>query len=369
MKTIGMDVHARQTFFHVVDEKGHRVERGSTETTAKNLSEVIGRHLEEGDEVRVALEASTTTWWVQEVLKKAGAHVEVTNPYKLKLIAESRAKTDKADAEILAELLRCGGLPTPVYVPTPQIRELRQRLSLRRQLVRIRTQVICSAKAHLRGQGVKTTKRDFHTEASWKRLMAVHDSSRWHLNPLAGVYGEIVSSCRQAEAEVQELWDEDPSVRRLQTIPGIGPIVAYTVVAALGEVERFSSSKQVEAYAGIIPIERSSGEVTIRGGITHEGRAELRGALIQAAWAVLRTRKNEALFLKKFYYKLMHRRGSQVAIVALARKLLTIAYQVLKQEEDFDGDRTRERKTEKKSAPHQKQLLNLNQEARSEIQT
>lgn len=367
MKSIGMDVHARQTYFCVIDGEGRKVEQGKTETKEEALREVIQRH--KGDGVQVAIEATTTSGWVQEVLKGAGAKVEVTNPYKVKLISESRAKTDKADALILAELLRCGGLPTPVYVPSVRIRKLRKHITLRRGLIQIRTRLICNAKAHFRGEGISSQQKDFHTSKSWERQIRENSASRWYLGPLFEVYQKVESSLKAVEEAMDDAWSFDESVLRLQTIPGVGRIVAYTIVASLGEVERFSCSKQVAAYAGLVPTERSSGEVVVRSGITHEGRSELRGALVQAGWAVLRTKKDEAQFLKRFYYKLMHKRGSQIAVVALARKLLTIAYQVLKGESDFDGQAVQEIKKPEKLNFSQKRLLNLSGEQRNEVGT
>lgn len=367
MKSIGMDVHAKQTYFCVLDEEGRKVEQGKVETKEEGLREVIDRHKAGG--VQVAIEATTTSWWVQEILKKAGAKVEVTNPYKVKLISESRAKTDKADALILAELLRCGGLPTPVYVPSVRIRRLRKQITLRRGLIQMRTRLICNAKAHFRGEGIQNQQRDFHTSKSWEKRIGKNPASRWYLDPLVEVYRKVETSLQTVEAKMDEEWSSDSSVIRLQTIPGVGRIVSYTIVASLGEVNRFSTSKQVAAYAGLVPTERSSGEVVVRSGITHEGRSELRGALVQAGWAVLRTRKDDAQFLKRFYYKLLHKRGSQVAVVAVARKLLTIAYQLLKEERDFDGEAIREVKKPKESYFPQKRLSNLSGEQRNEIRT
>jgi transposase len=358
MKSIGMDVHSRQTYFCVLNERGSRIDSGRVETTEKGLQAVVERH----GVVQIAIEASTTAWWVQDILKKAGAEVEVTNPYKLKLIAESRSKTDKADAQILAELLRCGGLPTPVYVPSADIMELRQKISLRRQLIKIRTQIICSAKARLRGFGIKLSPQVFHTMMSWSKTIEGHKEHQWYLEPLREVFKKVEGGINGLVKDISEKWDKDPSVHRLWTICGIGPIVAYTIIAALADAKRFATSKQVNAYAGLVPIERSTGESVHRGGITHEGRVELREALVQAAWAVLRTRKDNAIFLKKFYYKIMYKRGSQIAITALARKLLTIAYHVLRDEMEFDGTKVQEKKRIEKKITRSPSVVELDPE-------
>jgi transposase len=328
-----MDVHTKQTVFQVVDEEGKVIDRGKVETTIPALQKVIRCHLHQG--VRVALEASTPAFWIKDALVAAGAEVQVTNPYKLRLIAESRNKTDENDAAILAELLRCGGLPRAVYVPEPEIRELREQLSLRRQLIRIRTQVINGAKAALRRRGEKYSARSFHTIRSWEeenRALPV-------VSPLHQLWEQVEMGRLQIENSLHQMWKNNSTIQRLQTIPGVGPIVAYTIVAALADIHRFKTAEQVASYAGLVPTERSSGESVVRGGITHQGRSELCGAMVQAAWAVLRTKRSDTEKLRSRFYKIMFKRGSQVAIVALARKLLTIVYQVWKQETVFDGDR------------------------------
>lgn len=330
MRIIGMDIHQRQTVFHVLDENGSCVDFGKVESESSKLQEVIKRHAACG--VRVAIEASTPAFWVRDALVAAGAKVEVTNPYKLRLIAESRSKTDKSDARILAELLRCGGLPREVYVPGKEIQCLREQLAIRRGIIGIRTKLICSAKASLRRRGIKYEAKAFHKNASW--------TGDAHGLDLIERLGRIYQRCEEErvaiEKEMQAKWKSDPRFDLLRSIPGVGPIVGLTLLAAIEKIERFQHPEHLASYAGLVPSERSSGETVSRGGITHQGRNELRGAIVQAAWAVLRTKHGKADALKKMFYKVMLKRNSQVAVIAVARKLLTIAHQVLKHGVYFD---------------------------------
>lgn len=330
MKSIGMDLHQRQTVFYVLCEDGSCSARGKIETTPEALRGLVKRYVGEG--VQVAIEASTPAFWVREILVEAGARVEVTNPYKLRLIAESRNKTDANDAMILAELLRCGGLPREVYVPSKEVRDLREKLAIRRSLVQMRTKVICSAKAALRRRGMKYNARAFHTAESWSGQ--VENTSV--LDTLHAVYRQCEEERLKIECELSEKWGKDPVVLRLRSIPGVGPLVAVTILAAGGEIDRFNSSSQFAAYAGLVPSERSTGDTITRGRITHQGRSELCGAMVQAAWAVLRTKQDKAESLKRMFYKIMMKRGSQIAIIAVARKLLTIVYHVWKDDIVFD---------------------------------
>src|SRR3990167_10492886 len=141
--------------------------------------------------------------------------VQVTNPYKLRLIAESRQKTDENDAAILAELLRCGGLPRAVYVPPPAIRQLREQLSLRRQLIRIRTQVINGAKASMRRRGERYTARTFHTAISWKD----QDKTFSLVGPLQGLWRQVEEERLRIEKKLNKEWQNDSVIQRLQTEP------------------------------------------------------------------------------------------------------------------------------------------------------
>ena len=342
MKSIGMDLHQKQTVFHVLSAEGLCVGRGKIDTTVEALQGLIKKY--SGEEVQVAIEASTPAFWVREILVEAGARVEVTNPYKLRLIAESRNKTDANDAMILAELLRCGGLPREVYVPSLAIRQLREQLALRRSLVQMRTKIICSAKAALRRRGMRYSARTFHTLESWD--IKVEDTPVFET--LNAMYYRCEEERLKLEKALSTKWGNDSIVLRLRSIPGVGPLVAVTILAALGEIERFSSSSQVAAYAGLVPSERSTGDTISHGRITHQGRSELCGAMVQAAWAVLRTKRESAEALKHMFYKIMMKRGSQIAIVAVARKLLTIVYHVWKQETLFDETKVGKQRRESK---------------------
>lgn len=330
---IGMDVHQRQTYFHILDDAGNTLDKGRIPSEEGKYKDLVKK--QKNNEVHVALEASTMSWWVEEELRKGGAEVEVTNPYKLKLISCSRQKTDKADAYILADLLRCNGLPRAVYVPDKKIRKLRSQIRLRRQLINQRTRLICSGKAFLRSNGRTSKKRLFHTASSWEEILTEHEEWTWYLEPLAEVFVKVEEQIKIIENCLHKKWRREALIKRLMTIPGIGIIAAYTIVASIADPVRFTNAKQVAAYSGLVPSERSSGEEVVRGRITKEGRNELRQAMVQAAYAVLHTRDVRAEKLKKFFYRVMYRSCGQKAIVALARKLIMVAYQVWKQDREY----------------------------------
>jgi len=138
------------------------------------------------------------------------------------------------------------------------------------------------------------------------------------------------------EREIRQVERNDARARRLKTIPGVGWVSALTFLSAVDKVNRFPSSRKLVGYSGLAPTVRESSERTQYGPITREGRKEIRGTWVEAAHRVVTNRSTDAKPLQKWYWKVAKRRGSKTAIVALTRKLLTVAYQMLKQGKDYD---------------------------------
>ena len=132
----GLDLASVSSYLYVTDGKGGKVAAGEVETSRQAFQRRLGRFVAQG--LTVAIEAGNQTAWIHEALVAMGAKVVVVNPAKVKLIAESRRKTDKIDAKVLCELLRLDGLPHPVHMPGRPTRALRGLLVARRQLVRTR---------------------------------------------------------------------------------------------------------------------------------------------------------------------------------------------------------------------------------------
>lgn len=318
-----------------MDKEGKCLGHRAMPTTEEAFIALVKGYKAHG--VRVAIESSGISWWIANVLRKAGADVHVVNPYQVKLIAHSRRKTDRYDSRVLAELLRCDGLPPRVYVPTVEEYSLRSVMKLRKQMVKLRAQVIVRAKAFVRGQGYAVEERSFYSVKSWEHMKEDHPEMGYYLEPLNKMFGCMNEEIKELEREGKKILpDKDETLRNLSTIPGISLLSGRVLMAAIGDIRRFKRSDQLVSYAGLNPSERSSGGVTRRGSISKQGRSEMREALVQGAWAVLRSPKPETELLKRFFYRIMHKRCSQVAITALARKLLVIAYQVMKSGKAFD---------------------------------
>jgi transposase len=342
MPYCGLDVSTKSTHVSMEDERGRRVARAVVPTTPEGSEQALARHVEGG--LRVALEAGGQTAWIHDVLMERGVkQVPVVHPLKVKWIAESKKKTDRVDAELLAHWLRIGGLPEPGHMPSARSRELRGLLPARRQLVQMRTKLINVVRGLQRQQRVTLKARALQSARGWPRLQTRSLSAGVRENVTA--YDATVQTVTQAlaalERQLQARAGRDGRVRRLESIPGVGPVTAQTLVATVDRIERFARAKKLVAYAGLAPSIRARGERVEHGPITKQGRSELRAVLVQAAHAVLAVKDGAAAPLQRWQARVARRRGKKTARVALARKLLTIAVHLLREGTTYDPGRVR----------------------------
>jgi transposase len=313
--------------------KGKKLAEGEVRSTRRGFEEILERC--GGEEMRIVLEASTRSRWAAGVLEGLGAEVIVVDPRKVRVIAETKHKTDKTDARVLADLLRAGALPKALWRVPKATREMRDQVRLRWGLVRERSNLLLRARSLLAASGVEMGKRALASETGWKRALKRKDVSiktKRLLEILKSAAESLTEAIRKVETELEGAL-ADPVVQRLQEIPAVGPVVAMTTVASLGDPARFKDSRTAAAYTGLTPSERSSGERRRRGHITKEGPSELRRVWIQAAQAALRMREHP---LKAWAQRLIYRRGRAVAVVALARRMFRWAFAVWRDSKSFD---------------------------------
>ena len=340
----GLDVALKSSYLYIMDAQGRKKTGGEVATEQAALTARLKPYLRGG--LAVALEAGNQSAWLHDLLVELGVQVTVVNPAKLKLIAESRRKTDQIDAQILCELLRLAGLPHPVHIPPPATRALRGLLVARRQLVTTRVKLANVARGLLRQEGTRLASQALMTFVGWQRLLA-QEYRLSHLPPVLRAYYEsfqaLTHSIQALDRQLAERERQDARAARLKTMPKVGRIAALTFLAAVDQVDRFPTSRKLIGYSGLAPTVRSSGERTQYGAISRQGRAELRGVWVQIAHLVARDTNKASAPLRKWYSRVAYHRGKKTAIVALARKLLTIAYRLLRDETVYDAARLRKR--------------------------
>lgn len=344
MNYCGIDLGGVSSYAFVMDDQGHKLWSGPVETAKATLAWLVAKFLSNG--LTIAIEAGNQTAWVHEELVKLGATVFVVNPNQVKLIAESRRKTDKIDARILCELLRIGGLPCPVHMPGPEARELRGLLVARRQLVSARTKICNVVRGMLRQTGVHLVARELSSKAGWQRLFHAGFEQE-HLMHIVAAYDDsfqaLTKSIQKLDGKLIELEKKEPRATRLKTMPRVGRIAALTFLAAVDDVNRFPSSRKLVGYSGLAPTVRQSSERTAYGAISRQGRSELRTIWVQIAHLVARDRTKATLPLRNWFNRVAGKRGKKTALVALTRRLLVIAYQLLRIETDYDVSRLRKK--------------------------
>jgi len=330
MRWIGLDVH--RDFCEVaIAERGEVRLAGRVKTEPEALA-LFAQSLAGNDEV--TLEATGNALGIARIIEPHVGRVVLANPKAVKGITQAGAKTDKIDARTLAKLLAGGFLPE-VWPPDEQTRILRRRVSARAQLVRQRTraknQVHATLIRNLRGRPPVS---DLFG-ARGRRWLAEQMLPADERETVAGCLRQIefldreIALVERALAE-QVLASEE--MRRLLTLPGVNFVTAAAVMAAIGKIDRFPTSRQLVSYLGLDPRVRQSGSEPARHGrISKQGPGETRHVLVEAAWHATRTPGP----LRAFHDRIASRRGANVATVAVARKLAVIAWHMLSHGEDY----------------------------------
>lgn len=281
---------------------------------------------------KVALEACNGWYWVVDALEKNGAEVHLAHPLKTKLIAESKVKTDKIDAKVLANLLRTNFLPES-YLAPGKVRELREVHRHRAALVKVKTSIKNRVHSILSKHGIFFTR--ISDVFGFKGRQALNKV----MPQLKPVYAEelqrylslidwLDKEIEKIEHQIKSLVKKDETTKLLMTVPGIGEYSAFLIQSEIGEINRFSNPKKLISYAGLNPGADISGKHSYNQHITKQGNLWLRWILIQDAHQAARSDER----LGRIYRRISQRKGKNTAKVAVARELLFSIYWVLKKQ-------------------------------------
>lgn len=339
----GLDGHLKTTQICVVNKAGKRVLEENLATGTTDLEAILGPFVRDG--LQVSLETSSLSYHFNDRLKEIGVTPQVWPANKLRVIAESRAKTDRNDARWLAELLRAGCHPRAVRIPTEPERELRDLLVARNLLIAKRTSIIQNARSIALRQGVTLKAGNLNAGKGWARLLddpLLTSARKEVLAELHFSWKSLTESAARITKSLEERASADPDAVRLRTIPGVGLISSLWLLSALGDAKRFNRSREVGRYLGVAPTVHSSASVRRVGHISREGRPEVRWVWGQAAHAFVRCRASQGLLLRAWFEELAKRRGKKIALTALSRKLMIIAWHMLKDGTEFHGRKAEE---------------------------
>lgn len=211
-----------------------------------------------------------------------------------------------------------------VHVPSHQARQRKTLCGMRDALVSARTKVLNTVRGWLRTEGRRPRGGAVPTFSARVRALYAEGTLPPYVERQLRTIDALTTEITAADEELASTATADPIARRLMTVPGIGPSTSIRFVAALDEISRFREAHAVESYLSLVPGEHSSAEHHRRTGITKVGPPALRWCLVQAAWAARRSRRKDPMH--RWADAIEKRRGTRVAVLALARKLARIMY-------------------------------------------
>ena len=336
MRYAGVDLHKKTLSVCVVDRERSVIERAKLRCDQPQaILEFVPKHRP----LQLVVEATAGYRWLFALVERDVERLVLAHPRKLRIIAESTRKSDRLDAQVLAEFLALDMIPE-AYRPTP--REHGYRVLVRhRQKTQGR---ITSVKNRLR-RVLADCNRDFprlFTRAGLAEAQSIplEPADRFVFDELHSSLLFQQERLRQVDRELAEYraaagQREQAAQTVLASIPQVGPVTIDTILSELGDVRRFRNAKQVCAWSGLIPVQRESAGRRHDGGITKEGSSLLRWTLVEAAWRLVGSDARWG----SIFESLNKRCGKKKAIVAVARKLLCVIYAMLRDGTAYDVTR------------------------------
>jgi transposase len=336
MNYVGVDIHKRYSVLVAIDERGRELIRGRVNgNTAFGFAQFFSRL--KGPS-KVVLEACWNWGRIYDLLQEIDGieQIVLAHPLKTRLIADAQIKTDALDAGALATLLR-GDLIARAYVPSRATRQRKEVLRQRLYWARLRTRIRNRVHALIDRQR-ELTMPQCSDLFGRKGMIALHKLTlaepdatllREELELLELVQNQI----KAQEARIVELNAKDETTLRLQSIPGMGKILAAVAAAEIDRIDRFGSAAKLCAYAGLVPRTYASGGKVRQGPLLKSRNRWLQWAFIEAAWV--------AVGCSSYFgglYRLHRARGkhANVAITIIARRMCQISWTLLKERRDFD---------------------------------
>ena len=323
---VGLDVSLEEVSICVVDADGAVIAEGKVTTEPPEiLSWIAGRV---GAVDRIVHESGPLSIWLTRGLAGRGAPVVCIDARAAhKALSARMNKSDRADAEALAQLARTGWY-REVHIKSEASDRLRLLLRARERMIRIRQDIEAQARGVLKTYGIRlgpVSQR--HDRASFRDQFKAATSGDPILETVAAsliaVHEVACAEAAAIEDELLAIARDSDLARRLMTVPGVGPIVALSFIAAVDDAGRFARATDVGAYLGLTPRRYQSGEIDYSGRISKRGDGAMRTLLFEAA-NVLITRVRRFSPLKAWAMRLAARKGFKKAAVAAARKIAVV---------------------------------------------
>lgn len=333
MKTVthvGVDLHQRFCYLTAVDASGKTLKQSQVVNQAAALRAWL-RQLPAPRQV--VMEASGFWPAFARAVEPEADRLVMVHPQRMKAIASARLKNDRVDSETLAQLSRADLLPEAWMADrrTQQTRLLtRLRIALGQQRAKAKNQL--QAVLHQEGF-VKPVADVFGKKGrAWMAGLALSPAGRMVVQVWMKIVDQMDAAIAEQMQALEQMAGDDARAKWLQTVPGIGAYSAMVILGEIGDMERFQNKRALASYAGLTPSVRESAGKRKRGGIGHHGSGTLLWIMLQAAQVAARC----SPAARAWYLRLKQRKPAQVALIALARKLLTAVWALLRQGLCFD---------------------------------
>lgn len=331
MYYIGLDVHKKTISYCVKDASGRIHQEGKLGATRRELDnwmKTLPRPW------TVAMEATIFTGWIYDHLLPHAVQVKVAHPVMLRAIAAAKKKNDRIDASKIADCLRCDFLPE-CHMASTAIRDRRRTLRYRHLLVRQMVQMKNRISGLLLETGVSHNKQQLHKVSYFRELISTNEEVQECIRPLLRLSRETIVRVQKTEYALVSSLQRDPllaeRIKRLRTVPGVGPITALTWALEMGDISRFRSIRQAISYCGLCGDEKSSADKMMRTPLSKQRNKHIQRVLVEAAKLVPRQNHELALL-----YETEKKKGNaNRATLAVARKMVAYLLAVDRGQRDF----------------------------------
>lgn len=330
----GIDAHKRTCTIVIIDNQGKKIKEGTIKTEETAIKDFFAPHREE---LSAVVETCLNWNFIYRILNGYIKKITVAQSYKLRIIAEAKVKTDKISAYTLAQMLRIGFIPE-IYIPDEKTMKLRELIRARIYLTRIKTRFKNKIHSLLDKNGYSTFKgTDLFGKAGRKllRTSTIGNPGEAIIKRYLEIIEKLETDIKDFEITIGNNVDNTKEIQLLRSIPGIGRISSHLLLAEIGNIKRFRSKGKLCSFVGICPRVYSSGDVERRGHISKIGNIYIRWIITECAQVAIRHSPG----LRKLFNRIKEKQGGKVAVIAVARRLLTIVFNVLTRQEQFDENK------------------------------
>jgi len=325
---IGADLHKNTCYLTVMNKEG----KIKKQTEISTDTDVVKKFFEKYKKANVAVESTMNWMSFYENVESLGCNVVLSNPLQTKAIAFARIKNDKVDSKVLADLLRTNFLPL-AYVQPRKIRDIKEIVRERYGYVELRTKIKNKIHSVLLKNNIKHEFSNLYGKGGMEFLktLELRNVYRGEMNQYLRTLDLLDEQINEISQLIEDTAKVDYDCKLLMTIPGISFYSALMIKSEIGDIARFRNANKLCSYAGLIPSTYASAEKIRTGRISKRGSKWLRKALVDAITSGSRNPNRIAMF----YKKLKLSKGTGKAKVAAARKLCSIVFAMLKDQQPF----------------------------------